>query len=61
MFLNSRMLPEIPAPAYPEFMDEKVNLLWMKPITAAEQKEIADKGVAEYLKDKDLSTIHILG
>ena len=61
LFLNSRMLPQIPAPAYPEFMDEKVNLLWLKPITAAEQKEIADKGVAEYLKDKDLSTIHILG
>ena len=61
LFLNSRMLPEIPAPDYPDFMDEKINLLWLKPITAAEQKEIADKGVAEYLKDKELSTIHILG
>ena len=42
-------------------MDEKVNLLWVKPITAAEQKLIADNGVQEYLKDKDLTTVHILG
>ncbi len=60
LLLNARMLPEAVSPEYKDFMGEKVNLLWVKPITAAEQKEIADKGVDEYLKGKDLSTIFIL-
>lgn len=61
LFLNARMLPGSVSPEYDDFMDEKVNLLWVKPITAAEQKLIADNGVQEYLKDKDLTTVHILG
>lgn len=61
LFLNARMLPGAVSPEYDDFMDEKVNLLWVKPITAAEQKLIADNGVQEYLKDKDLTTVHILG
>ena len=60
LFLNAGMLPENASPVYSDFMGEKVNLLWVKPITAADQKEIADKGVDEYLKEKDLSRIFIL-
>ena len=54
------MLSGIEAPVYDDFMDEKINLLWVKPITADEQKEIADNGIEEYLKGKDLSTLFIL-
>ncbi|MBO4408693.1 MAG: suppressor of fused domain protein [Clostridiales bacterium] len=60
LFLNSGMLSGIEAPVYDDFMDEKINLLWVKPITADEQKEIADNGIEEYLKGKDLSTLFIL-
>ena len=60
LFLNARMLPEEASPKYDDFMDEKVNLLWVKPITAEEEKVLADNGVDEYLKGKDLTKVFVL-
>ena len=60
LFLNDRFLDIKDSPEYTEFMGEKINLLWLVPITAEDREFIVDNGVAEYLKGKDLSTIHIL-
>ena len=60
LFLNDRLLDDIESPAYEEFMGEKINLLWLVPITQQEQELIVEKGVDAYLKDKDISKIHIL-
>ena len=60
LFLNARMLNGAEAPSYDEFLGEKVNLLWVKPITADEQKFIADNGIQEYLNGKDLTKVFVL-
>ena len=61
LFINSRLVPEIDAPIYDDFMGDKVNLLWLKLITKEEQQFIVDNGMEEYLKGKNLKDIHILG
>ena len=57
LFLNDRRLGNTDAPHYDDFMGEKVNLLWIVPITRKDQKFIVDNGVEEYLKGKDSSKI----
>lgn len=42
-------------------MDEKINLLWLVPISSEDCEFIVEKGIEEYLKGKDLSDIHIFG
>ncbi len=61
LFLNDRLLDGIESPEYKDFMGEKINLLWLVPITQQDQEFIVEKGIDEYLKDKDISKIHILG
>ena len=36
LFLNSNEIKEIDAPIYNDFMGERINLLWLKPITEEE-------------------------
>ncbi|MBP1586349.1 MAG: suppressor of fused domain protein [Lachnospiraceae bacterium] len=60
LFLNDRLLENTDSPDYSEFMGDKVNLLWLVPITARDREIVVEKGVEEYLKDKDTSTINIL-
>lgn len=60
LFLNNRLLENTDSPKYDDFMGDKVNLLWLVPIKAKDQKFIADNGVEEYLEFKDTSSIFIL-
>ena len=60
LFLNDRLLGTMDSPKYHTFMADKVNLLWLVPITQKEQAFIVENGVDAYLKGKDLSKIHIL-
>ncbi|MCR5250210.1 MAG: suppressor of fused domain protein [Lachnospiraceae bacterium] len=60
LFLNDRLLGGIESPAYKEFMGETINLLWLVPITQKDQEFIVENGIDEYLKDKDVSKMHIL-
>ncbi len=61
LFLNDRLLSGTCSPEYGDYMGEKINLLWLVPITADDKAFIEENGIDEYLKDKDLSKIHILG
>ncbi len=61
LFLNDRLLKNTDSPSYDDFMGEKVNLLWLVPITKEDREFIVKKGIDEYLKDKDTSKICILG
>ena len=61
LFLNDRLLENTDSPQYADFIGESINLLWLVPITQSEQGFIEEKGIEEYLKDKDSSRIHILG
>ncbi|WP_026494113.1 suppressor of fused domain protein [Butyrivibrio sp. XPD2006] len=61
LFLNDRLLKNTDSPKYADFMGESINLLWLVPITQSEQEFIEEKGVEEYLKDKDGSRIYIFG
>jgi len=61
LFLNDRKLNIADSPKYGDYMGEKVNLLWIVPITQNDKEFIEENGIDEYLKDKDLSKIHILG
>lgn len=60
LFLNDRKLKNSDSLHYPDYKGEKINLLWLVPITQQEKEFIEEKGVDEYLKDKDISRIHIL-
>ncbi len=42
--LNSRLLPQIAAPDYPDFMGDKINLLWIVPLKEEEFKKIKEIG-----------------
>lgn len=59
--LNSRLIPEISAPVYEEFMKEPVNLLWVVPLREEEYQQLVEQGSEEILKRRadELSTIHI--
>ena len=60
LFLNAADLPGVPAPAYGKFMDDRVNLLWLKPITEKEYKLIVNKGVDAYLAGKKTADVYCL-
>ena len=59
LFLNTNEIKDIDAPVYNDFMGERINLLWIRPITKEEYAFELENGVAAYLEDKDLTTIHI--
>ena len=40
-------------------MGERINLLWLRPITEEEYAFEVENGVSAYLEGKDLTTIHI--
>lgn len=61
LFLNDRKLKISDSPEYADYRGEKINLLWLVPITQKDKEFIENNGVDEYLKDKDLSKIHVLG
>ena len=50
LLLNSREINDKDHPDYGEFMGEKINLLWAKPITKEEFDVVAKDGVDAYLK-----------
>lgn len=60
LFLNDRFLNLKDSPQYGEFMGEKINLLWLVPITAADREMIVKNGMTDYLKGKDLTSIYML-
>lgn len=49
LMLDASVMKDIDHPVYPDFMGEKINLLWLKLITDEEYDFIVDKGVDEYL------------
>ena len=58
--LDSRLLPQIDAPVYPDFMGDKINLLWLVPLKEEEfvkLKEIGTEKALELLEghEKELS------
>lgn len=59
--LNSRLIPEISAPVYQEFMGEPVNLLWAVPLREEEYHQLVEQGTEETLKclTDELPAIHI--
>ena len=48
--LNSRLLPQIAAPLYPDYMGEKINLLWIVPLKEEELRKLKEIGTEEALK-----------
>lgn len=48
--LNSRLLPQLEAPSYPDFMGDKVNLLWLVPLKEEEFRRLKEIGTEEALK-----------
>lgn len=59
--MNDRELKISDSPKYADYRGEKINLLWLVPITQKDKEFIENNDVDEYLKDKDLSKIHVLG
>ena len=48
--LDSRLLPQIEAPVYPDFMGEKINLLWLVPLKEEEFSKLKEIGTEEALE-----------
>ena len=48
--LDSRLLPQIAAPVYPDFMGDKINLLWLVPLKEEEFEKLKEIGTDEALK-----------
>lgn len=48
--LDSRLLPQIAAPVYPEYMGDKVNLLWIVPLKEQEFSKLKEVGTEEMIK-----------
>ncbi len=48
--LNSRLIPEIAAPDYKDFMGDKINLLWVIPLKQEEYESVMELGVEEVLQ-----------
>lgn len=59
--LNSRLIPEIAAPDYVDFMGDKINQLWVVPLKQEEYETVRELGVDEVLKrmGEDVKRIHI--
>ena len=60
LFLNAAEMKDVPSPTYEDFIGDRINLLWMKPITEKEYQTIVEQGAEQYLKDKDLEEIYYL-
>lgn len=60
LFLNAAELPEKPIPKYDAWKGERVNLLWLKPITAEEYQVVCNQGVEAYLAQKKEKDVHIV-
>lgn len=48
--LDFRLLPQIDAPVYPDFMGDKINLLWLVPLKEEELVKLKEIGTEEALK-----------
>ena len=48
--LDSRLLPQVAAPVYPDFMGDKINLLWLVPLKEEEFEKLKEIGTEEALK-----------
>ncbi|MBP3459419.1 MAG: suppressor of fused domain protein [Lachnospiraceae bacterium] len=48
--LDSRLLSQIDAPVYPDFMKDKINLLWLVPLKEEEYQKVMEIGTEEALK-----------
>ena len=48
--LDSRLLPQIAAPVYPDFMGDKINLLWLVPLREDEFRKLKEIGTGDALK-----------
>ena len=59
--LDSRLLQQINAPIYEDFMGDKINLLWVVPLKENEYKKIKDYETEEALKNlaAEIEKIHI--
>lgn len=49
LFLNSNCVSEIPSLSYPDFMGDRINLLWLVPLREKEYQMIKEIGVEEFL------------
>lgn len=60
LFVNPRMIPGLEAPDYKDCMGEKINLLWLVPITGEEYRFIMEHDISENLSyATDIFRIHI--
>lgn len=59
LFLNAREMTDISSPVYHDCFHEKINLLWIKPITGEEYNVIVEKGIDFYLQNMKETDIHI--
>lgn len=59
--LNSRFLPQIAAPVYPDCMGDRINLLWAVPLKKEEFETLQEIGTEEALKllEGQLQTLHV--
>ena len=48
--LNSRLLPQIAAPVYPDFMGDKINLVWLVPLKEEEFVKLKEIETEEALR-----------
>ena len=60
LFINPRMIPELEQPAYKDFVDDDMSLLWLMPITAQEYELAVNEGSEALIKcATDLKRVHI--
>ena len=56
---DAREMADIPSPVYHDCFHEKINLLWIRPITGEEYNVIVEKGIDFYLQNMKETDIHI--
>lgn len=61
LFINSNAIAGIEMPEYETYMNEKINLLWLVPITKAEYDYVLEHGINETLQyvKGDVTRLHI--
>lgn len=60
LFINPRVISEVEQPAYKDFVDDEVSLLWLMPITAQEYELAMNEGSQALLQHaEDLKRVHI--
>lgn len=59
--LNARLIPEIASPDYKDFMGDRVNLLWVVPLTQEEYETVMEFEVEEMLQriGENVKQLHI--